>query len=115
MIAKLIALRMPGGPSSKMVPHMVSVWCEALMAVNIQWNETLDKPRLRAAWKAMLPTLDQWPTPAQFLRHMPARAPKTALPRPARSQEAKERACASLTRIADILKKGGVHDARGEN
>lgn len=116
MIARLIALRMPGGPSSKMVPHMVSVWCEALMAMNIQWNEDLDKPRLRAAWKSMLPKLEQWPTPAVFLRHLPARVPQAALPPPGPTPEEKARARAILAGIADLLKrKEVVDDARGEN
>ncbi|MCX8016339.1 MAG: hypothetical protein N2690_00350 [Rhodocyclaceae bacterium] len=104
MIAKLIALRMPNGPAAKMVPHMVSVWCEALMATGIAWDRELDEERLRQAWRSMLPHLESWPTPAVFLRHLPQRAPQQALPPPKMTPEQKERARAMLAGIAMKLR-----------
>lgn len=104
MIAKMIAMRLPGGPAAKMVPHMVSVWCEALMSKPVQWDRDLDEPRLRAAWKSMLQTLEQWPTPAVFLRHLPARAPRRSLPPPPPAEDEKAMARAILAGIANMLK-----------
>lgn len=110
IIAKMIALRVPGGPAAKMVPHMVSVWCEALMATGIAWNRELDEERLRRAWKSMLPHLESWPTPAVFLRHLPARGPQKSLPPPKPTDEEKERARAVLAEAARLLR--GKHARR---
>ena len=115
MIAKCIALRLPGGPSRESAPDMVAVWCEALMAARIDWDRERDGQRLQQAWKSMLPTLERWPTPGEFMRHLPARAPQAALPPPPTTAEDKERARAVLAGIARMLrKKRIVDDARGK-
>lgn len=114
MLAKCIALRLPGHPGDDVIEHALTTWCEALMALRIEWNRELDGPRLQKAWRAMLPTLERWPMPADFIRHMPAREYPQVLPPPPLTAEDRERARAILAGISEMLKKrkGIVDDAR---
>ena len=47
-------------------------WNDAL-TFRKEWDEQLDKPRFREAFTYLAQTRKTWPTPADFLEHLPPR------------------------------------------
>ncbi|MCX8017382.1 MAG: hypothetical protein N2690_05730 [Rhodocyclaceae bacterium] len=112
-LAALVALRMDGQPPADAITATARVWIEALWPGRV-WVESLDAERIGEAFRQIVLHETRWPTPAVFLRYLPARQPQTALPSPRQTAEQKLRARAILAEIAKRLRHGGS-DACGED
>lgn len=64
-----------------MLAGTLAAWIEALCADRV-WDERIDLPRFRKAFRVLMTTCDRWPTPKKFLDAMPSSVvPFTARPR----------------------------------
>ena len=103
-LLKYTLLGLPGTPASEHIDKTAAVWCEALQASPIAWDEAQDGQRLHAAFLALLPLLERWPAPRHLLAHLPARAPVVALPPPPADPATRARALAMLADIANTMR-----------
>lgn len=113
-LAALITLRMEGHPPADTVEATAKVWAQALWPGRA-WIDEIDAARIGEAFRQITLHETRWPTPAVFLRHLPARAPQKSLPPPRPTVEERERARAILAGIGDMLKRKGVIDAPRED
>lgn len=72
-IQGLLALRLPGAPADDTVTAMAKVWCIAVETWPVAWDESLDKPRLRAAFRTLAASCDRWPAPKNLRDALPPR------------------------------------------
>lgn len=108
-LAALMTLRMEGHPPADTVEATAKVWAMALWPGRA-WDEALDAERIGEAFRQIALHETRWPTPAVFLRHLPAREPQKSLPPPKPTDEEKERARAILAEAARLLR--GKHARR---
>lgn len=102
-LAALMTLRMEGHPPADTVQATALVWVQALWPGRA-WDETLDAQRIGEAFRLIALYETRWPTPAVFLRYLPARAPQKRLPAPPLTDEEKQRAREVLAKIQEMLK-----------
>lgn len=103
-LSGLVVLHLEGGPSSETITRTATAWYHVIKNWPIQWDETLDKPRLTAAFLSLAGQSTRWPTPSQLKAALPARAyPDLALPKP---EYPPEKAAANLAKIKEM-----IHDA----
>ena len=69
----LIALSLPYRPSDEMFPITVKVWIETFGTALGRADQSLDEPRIRAAFKEARTKLTKWPAPFQILELLPRR------------------------------------------
>lgn len=113
-LAALLTLRMEGHPPADTVEATAKVWAQALWPGR-HWDERLDGQRIGEAFRQITLHETRWPTPAVFLRYLPARETRQSLPPPRMTDEEKARARAILAGISQMLRrKGVVDDARRE-
>jgi hypothetical protein len=103
-LKRLVALSLPGQPPAETIALTAAAWVEALEAAPIAWDEELDTPRLRVAFKLLMRECDRWPQPVHLLRALPPRPQRKKLPPPAMSEEQKETARSILRELAQKLK-----------
>ncbi len=108
-LAALMTLRMEGHPPADTAEATAKVWAMALWPGRA-WDEALDAERIGEAFRQITLHETRWPTPAVFLRHLPARAPQKSLPPPKPAAEEKERARAILAEAVRVLR--GKHARR---
>ena len=112
-LAALMALRMESHPPADTVEATAKVWTQALWPGRA-WDERLDAARIGEAFRLIALHETRWPTPAIFLRHLPAREPQKSLPPPNPTEEERERARAIIADIARMLKGEKGEHARRE-
>ncbi|WP_162910159.1 hypothetical protein [Azohydromonas sediminis] len=95
-IQRLLVLRLEGCPPADAVEAVAIAWADAIVMRGGLWDEALDAPRLRAAFRALAAHVTRWPAPAELWQHMPARPKPPALERPAPAPHDKERILALL-------------------
>lgn len=100
-LQKLVLLRLPGAPPEDAVVGTVEVWIEAL-TYRRQWDESLDRPRIRRAFALLCGGSDSWPSPKMLVDGLGCRAPPKALPKP---HYPPEKAAENLQKIRDLLKQ----------
>lgn len=105
-LQRLIAIAPPGHPPAETILLTAAAWCEALLAMPVGWDESLDRGRLRRAFAALLIRVDRWPQPKHLIEAMPARAVADRLPRPQPSAEQRAIAAAYARAIAERLGGG---------
>lgn len=71
-LSKLLCLGLDRTPASDLIAGTAMAWTEAL-TLNKQWDPQLDAPRFRKAFVHLAQTRKQWPTPSDFLEHLPRR------------------------------------------
>jgi len=108
-LAGLIALHLDGGPGAETVKRTAGVWYAVLREWPIVWDEALDRPRLRDAFRALAGQAKRWPAPSE-LRHL---LPKRQYVQPAlpATEYPKEKAKRNL---AAIRKLQGLADRRAD-
>lgn len=79
-IQRLTALRLQNSPAADLMPGTVEVWFDVISTRPIQWNEELDKHRVKSAFRELCATCERWPTPTDFIRLLPPRKPPLMLP-----------------------------------
>lgn len=102
-LQRLVALALPGQPPAETIALTAAAWCEALLHTPIDWQQQADAKRLRAAFDALLPTVERWPAPAALLRLLPARPAAPRLPAPQASPERVAATRALLQKALDRL------------
>ncbi len=106
-LAALMTLRMEAHPPADTVEATAKVWAQALWPGRA-WSEELDGGRIGEAFRRVALHETRWPTPAVFLRYLPARPEPVRLPPPPPTAAQRERALAILAGIAESLKRKGV-------
>lgn len=102
----LLALRLPGAPAADAVGMTADIWLVAIEPRAAAWQEELDANRIRQAFTALFTRVRQWPSPAEFLDALPARAPQPALPAPPLTPEQRKRNLNRLNELtASIFKR----------
>lgn len=99
-LSRLAVLALPGAPiDAPSAAAMRGVWAETLWPV-AAWQESADAARIAATFAALARSVDRWPAPVQFIRHLPDRPPSKRLPAPkitaAQRAAQQERLCALL-------------------
>ncbi|MCI1193397.1 hypothetical protein MOJ79_16305 [Calidifontimicrobium sp. SYSU G02091] len=95
-IQRLLVLRLEGCPPADAVEAVALAWADAIVMRGGLWDEALDAPRLRAAFRHLAAHVTRWPAPSELWQHMPARPQPPALDRPAPAPQDKERILALL-------------------
>jgi len=72
-LQKLLSLRLPGSPAEDTAGSTARVWYEAIGGSGIEWTETLDRLRVRAAFRGLATRCDRWPAPKHFFEQLQAR------------------------------------------
>jgi hypothetical protein len=104
-LQRLLVLRLEGTPPADAIDGVVLAWCDALLVSGVNWDDALDAPRIRQAFRLLAAHATRWPAPVQLRDHLPARPERMKLPPPPMTAEQKQRARAML---ADIVRKMGV-------
>jgi hypothetical protein len=66
----LLCLSLDGAPAAEVIQVTALSWCIALAHAR-SWTEHDDRPRVHAAFAALLAECRRWPSPRQLLDHMP--------------------------------------------
>jgi len=61
------------------LPDVATAWTAAFRLSNQALSESVDAPRFRAAFKALLPKVREWPAPAEILDLLPNRPPQRVI------------------------------------
>lgn len=87
-LSALLLLNLPEKPALDSVEMVANVWYNAITAIERDWDEVLDTPRVRRAYQLLSAHSERWPIPKQFLDSLPARPePKQiAAPKPTEEQ-----------------------------
>jgi hypothetical protein len=98
----LLVLHLDGGPSFETAKKTTTIWYRCIKNWPIAWDESLDRPRLTAAFLALASSAVRWPCPTQLRAVLPARVyPELALPKP---EVSPEQAAANLAKIKALLR-----------
>ncbi|TCS70695.1 hypothetical protein EDC61_11422 [Sulfuritortus calidifontis] len=103
-IQRLLVLRLDGCPPADAVEAVALAWADALIVRGVAWDEALDAPRLREAFRRLAAHCTRWPAPAAIWEHMPARPEQAKLPPPKVSDEDRKRALRMLAELRDKLR-----------
>lgn len=107
-MAQLVALSLPGTPPHETIALTRESWADALWHGKA-WDAVQDPPRIAQAFRTLALSCERWPTPVQFLRALPERAPQQLLAAPVTPPSAEQRA-----KIAELLREATARmTARG--
>lgn len=81
-LQKLFVLGLPATPSADAIASVGVVWLEAIALKRIEWDESLDLPRVHRAFGDLYAQCERWPPPKLFLDRLGNRDPPRALPPP---------------------------------
>ena len=100
-IQRLLVLRLDGCPAADAVEAVALVWADALIMQPISWDEELDAPRIRLAFRRLAASVTRWPAPAELVQFLPARPARPMLPPPEPDEGERER----VRRIIEGLRR----------
>lgn len=103
-LQRLVLLRLDGAASADSIAGVALAWADAMMVAGISWDEGLDAPRIKMAFRLLAARLERWPAPKHLLEALPARPEPLKLPEPPPSEADRERARAMLATIAKKLR-----------
>jgi len=102
---KLTALALPSHPPAETIDLTALAWLEALEPRNFQ--EDLDRWRIREAFRQLLRDCDRWPYPKQLIDRLPPRKELARLPPPEIDWERQQANMAKLkAALKPILDRG---------
>lgn len=84
----MIIIKLPEHPALETIAVVALKWCETLQ-FNTVWDQELDTPRIRCAFKALMREA-KWPSPHRFLEALPPRPQQLELPPPPTHEESLE-------------------------
>ena len=99
-LQKLYALRLQGTPPEDAIVGTAQVWLEAIYSSRIQWDEALDKQRVRQSFTSLCRQAERWPAPKHFIDNLGSRPQPQALPKP---RYPPDQAKANLSKIRQLL------------
>ncbi|GAB4112868.1 MAG: hypothetical protein Fur0019_19290 [Tibeticola sp.] len=103
-IQRLLVLRLDGCPPADAVEAVALAWADTLMVRGGRWEEDVDAPRIREAFRRLAAYAQRWPAPAAIWEHVPARPEPPKLPPPMVSEEDKQRALRMLAELRAKMK-----------
>lgn len=106
-IQRLLVLRLDGCPPADAVEAVALAWADTLMVRGGRWDEALDAPRIRQAFRGLAAHAERWPAPSAIWQHMPGRPEQPKLPEPAPTAEERERIKAMIAQARKMM-IGGV-------
>jgi hypothetical protein len=98
-IQRLLVLRLDGCPPADAVEAMALAWADALLVRGGMWDEALDAPRLREAFRRLAAHVQRWPAPADIWLYMPGRPMQPVLQPPPISDEKRAMAIEILRKM----------------
>jgi hypothetical protein len=98
-IQRLLVLRLEGCPPADAVEALALAWADALLVRGGAWDEALDAPRLREAFRRLAAHVQRWPAPADIWAHLPERPRQPELPPPPMSAAQREKVRAILQQL----------------
>lgn len=105
-LSGMVVLHLDGGPASETIQKTAGVWFYVMKSWPIAWNESLDKPRISAAFTLLASQSSRWPAPADLRKLLPRRVyPQPALDAPEYPQEKQKRNQAALKQIRKLAEK----------
>ncbi|MEO1766771.1 hypothetical protein [Thiobacter aerophilum] len=102
-IQRLLVLRLDGCPPADAVEAMALAWADALLVRGGAWDEALDAPRIRAAFRSLAAHVQRWPAPADIWAHLPERPRQPKLPPPPMSAAQRALALDMLRQLREKL------------
>lgn len=108
-IQRLVALGLAGSPGYDTIKLTAQAWAESLWSAPVQWDESLDTPRLRTAFQAVARNAERWPAPRHVLDALPSRPQPRKLPLPEPTPEQIER---NRRWLDEELKRAGLRPSR---
>lgn len=103
-LQRLVLLRLEGAASADSIAGVALAWADAMMVAGISWDERLDSPRIKMAFRLLAARLERWPAPKHLLEALPARPEPLKLHAPPATEADRERARAMLATIAKKLR-----------
>lgn len=103
-LQRLVVLRLEGAPAADAIGGVAMAWCDALLVRGLHWDEALDRPRIRQAFRELAAHVTRWPAPAQLWMYLPERRLPQPLPPPPMSQEQRAKVRAMLADVAAKLR-----------
>lgn len=103
-LQRLVLLRLEGAASADSIAGVALAWADAMMVAGISWDERLDSPRIKMAFRLLAARLERWPAPRHLLEVLPARPEPLKLPEPPPSEADRERARVMLASITKKLR-----------
>ena len=73
-IQRLLILRLKNAPALDTIDLLVDTWVYVFRSQPIDWNEPLDRPRIRQAFLSCMGKIDEFPSPRTVMQYLPARA-----------------------------------------
>jgi hypothetical protein len=95
----LVVLRLRGTPGEDMIAKTAQVWFVAIETWPVGWDEGLDKPRIREAFRKLAAICENWPSPATLRGVMPHRPELTKLNAPT----SREMSVENRKRLDDLI------------
>ena len=102
-LQKLVMLRLQGAPPEEGIKLVAAVWLEALAALPVAWDDTLDAGRISRAFARLLPLVERWPPPRLLIEQLPPRPVQRRLEAPPPKLSEAQMA-ANRKRLADLLR-----------
>lgn len=80
-LKNLVALRLPGQPSSDTIAATAQAWIMALQAKPVAWDADMDGLRIKQTFVRLMGSTEKWPSPALFYEMLASnpRAPQKML------------------------------------
>lgn len=103
-LQRLVLLRLEGAASADSIAGVALAWADAMMVAGISWDERLDSPRIKMAFRLLAARLERWPAPKHLLEVLPARPEPRKLPAPPATEADRERARVMLASITKKLR-----------
>lgn len=79
-IQRLLILRLKNSPALDTINPLIDTWVYVFKAQAVDWNETLDTPRIRKAFLHCAGKVDEFPSPRTVLQYLPSRNNVLKLP-----------------------------------
>lgn len=84
---RLFALRLRDAPPADMIDVVAEIWLDSLMNLNKDWQESLDRQRIKTAFIRLTQLYREWPSPPMLIEELPARKLPKLLPEPPPTKE----------------------------
>lgn len=72
-LSTLLVLRLKDAPAMDTIEVLASVWVAVFRRQPIDWVESLDAPRIQAAFLTVAGNTETFPAPKTVLQHLPSR------------------------------------------
>lgn len=103
-LQRLVLLRLEGAAAADSIAGVAMAWADAMMVKGTAWDEALDAPRIKMAFRLLAARIERWPAPKHLLDALPPRPEPLKLPEPPATEADRERARVMLAGITEKLR-----------